>query len=1140
MQINRTTLLSFFCLITIHSFSQRTYTANSVLQTGSWYKLAVKKGGIYKIDLPFLQALGINQSSITSASIRLYGNATGMLPEDNASVRPDDLTENAIFVSDGGDGVFNNNDFFLFYTPGPDTWIKDSVNQSFKHVKNLYTGESYYFLTIGGTGLRISEQDASGTGNRIVNNFRDRLFYELDTINFLKSGKQWYGEEFANLPGKTLSRQFSFSFPGLIGGETMPVVSEVVGRSAGASSSMKLQYGASIIVNHVLPPVGTGQYDPVGITVRAGGQITQPANGPVTLQYLFQPGSINAQAWLNFFEIFPRRLLTMSGSDQLFFRDWESVGAGNRTEFRVSGAGASTVIWDITIPERPVFLKGTFLSDELRVTVNTDQLRELVAFQNQNYLKPEAKGIVSNQNLHALSAIDYVIVTHPSFLSEAQRLAGWHQQKQQLRTAVVTTDQVYNEFASGSPDPAAIRDFMKMLYDKAAGNTATRPRYLLLFGDASYDYRNRFPGNTSFVPCFESTSSLDPLSTYTSDDFFGFLDDAEDPNVNFPLSLLDIGIGRIPARNIQEAKHVVDKVIRYHDKESFGPWRSQITLVADDEDNNLHFDDAEFHASVLQPKPTFQTQKIYLDAYQQQSGSGGSRYPQVNQAINNRIFSGTLIWNYSGHGGFRRLAEEVILDQEMVNTWKNENRLPLFVTATCDFAPYDNPQIFSIGEDLLLREKTGAIALMTTTRVVFAFSNRAINNTFFRQALTPDTDGKYPSLGESIRLTKNATYQNFGDIVNNRKFTLLGDPALRLGFPEFQVKTTSINNRPPGSDTLRAMDRYEIRGEVIDLQGNRLTTFNGDVYPSVYDKLQTQKTLGNDQDSKEAAFQSQTNLLFQGKAKVVNGQFSYSFVVPKDINYQVGPGKISYYADNGLQQGAGAESNWFIGGVGQNPVADLNGPSIKAFINDEYFVNGGITNEMPVLLLKLFDSSGINTVGTGIGHDLTATLDNDPNQYFILNDFYQAEENSYQRGSVRFQLPRLAEGIHQIRIKAWDVMNNSRDLVLEFRVVKDQELKLEQVYNYPNPFTTKTTFMFEHNRPGDVLDVSIRIFTVAGNLVKNIRQTINSSGNRSFEIEWDGKDDYGRKTARGVYIYRIEVKDSEGKKKTAIQKLVVL
>lgn len=1133
--------LLFFLLLLSGSViqAQRTYRANSVLSSGSWYKIAVKTEGIYRVDVATLQTIGVNVSNLSSNSIRLYGNGGGMVPEANNEPRPDDLVENALFVADGGDGVFNGNDYFLFYAPGPDQWTKDSVNKRFRHHKNLYADQSFYYITIGGTGLRIQNRSGNLPANQAVVNFRDRYFYELDTINFLRSGKEWYGEEFSNAPGKVLTRTYTVNVPNLITTAPVTMLSHVAARSVGAGSSFTVRVGGTIALTHFIPASGTGQYDPVAVFNEIPGGFTSTQSA-VGVQYTFQPGSVNAQGWLNWFELFPLRQLTMSGVDQLLFRDWEAVGPGNVAEYRLQGATANTVVWDVTNPLQPVQVQGTLTGNEFRFSATAERLREFVAFQPQNFLRVESKGTVANQNLHGLSARDYLIICHSSLLSEAQRLAAWHQQNSGLRTAVVTTEQVFNEFASGTPDPSALRDFVKMFYDRAGSTVTDRPRYLLLFGDASFDYKNRTPGNTNLVPAYQSDISLDPLATYTSDDFFGFLDDAEDVNTNFPLSLLDVGIGRIPARTVQEAKNVVDKVIRYHDKESFGPWRKEITLVADDEDNNLHLDDAEFHSSVIQSKNAHQLNKVYLDAFRQQSGSGGSRYPDANQAINNRIFSGTLIWNYSGHGGFRRLAEEVILDQDMVNTWSNVNKLPLFVTATCDFAPYDNPLITSLGENILLRERTGAIALMTTTRVVFAFSNRIINNNFFQTALTPTVNGLYPTLGESIRLTKNTTYQNFGDIVNNRKFTLLGDPALRLGFPALKVRTTAINNQVPGADTLKAMDRYVIKGEVTDPAGNRINSFNGNVYPIIYDKVQTLRTLRNDPTSQAVDFQSQSNIIFKGKAQVTNGEFTYTFVVPRDINYQFGNGKISYYADNGETDGAGNETSVIVGGVGNNPVNDQTGPDVKGYLNDEKFVNGGITNETPVLLLKLFDSSGINTVGTGIGHDITATLDNDQNQFFVLNDFYQTDANSFQRGTVRFQLPRLEEGNHQLKIKVWDVMNNSSDYVLDFRVVKDQALKLEKVYNYPNPFTTRTTFMFEHNRPGDVLQVTIRIFSVSGKLVKSLYRTINTTGNRSFEIDWDGTDDFGRKTGRGVYIYQLEVKDSQGKKQSALQKLVVL
>jgi hypothetical protein len=756
-------------------------------------------------------------------------------------------------------------------------------------------------------------------------------------------------------------------------------------------------------------------------------------------------------------------------------------------------------------------------------------------------LNPTVVGKISNEDLHNTSPADLIVVTHPTLIAQAQRLAQLHEQQNGLRTRVVTTEQVYNEFGSGSPDPTALRDFVKMYYDKYGTNAANKPLYLLLFGDASFDYKDRLNNNTNLVPAYENNFSLDPLSTYTSDDFFGFLDDNEDINSGAGINYLDIGIGRIPAKNIEEAKNFVDKIYAYLSPQSFGPWRNNLTFIADDEDGNLHLQDAEIVTSTVSSSaPVFNQQKIYLDAFQQESGSGGSHYPQANQAINNQIYNGTLIWNYSGHGGPRRLAEETILDQEIVSGWNNPDRLPLFITATCDFAPYDNPVINSIGENILLRPKTGGIALMTTTRLVFAFSNRIINNNYLQTALQPDVNGKYKAMGDAVKDAKNYTYQTSGDITNNRKFTLLGDPALTLAYPTLRVRATKVNGISVAqADTLSATETIVMEGEVTDVQNNLLTNFNGTIYPTVFDKPQTINTLANDPASQVTGFSTQNNILFKGKASVANGRFSFTFKVPKDINYQYGNGKLSLYAENGTKDANGFFTGFIIGGAGNNIGGDKEGPEIKPFLNDEKFVNGGISNQNPVLIVKLADSSGINTVGTGIGHDIVATLDNDNRIFFILNDFYQGDLNSYQQGVVRFQLPELEPGPHSIKIKAWDVLNNSNEVMLEFTVSKNEELELNHVLNYPNPFTTSTHFWFEHNKPGQNLKVKLQIFTLTGRVIKSLIQTINTAGNRSNELEWNGKDEYGDKVGRGVYLYRLSVTDLENKKKEQVGKLVI-
>ena len=1105
------------------------------LEQGSWYQLPVSKTGVYRIDGQQLKSWGISLNGLNASSIRLYGNGGGMLPEANGIAVPNGLTENAILVADGGDGIFNEQDFFLFYGQAPDTWQYDASAGRHLFQKHLYAKENFYYLTIGGTGLRINGFQPSGSASYTVTDFEDRYHYESDLDNLLKSGKEWIGEEFSLSPGKKNVYQFAVNFPHIISGTQALFRTSLAARSVGASSNFGVQINGQTILNQSISPVFNDPYAPIANMTfpQANWTISQSA---VNVQFAFNTGSVGGTGWLNWFELFVKRKLDLSGIDQLLFYQASPSSMGAVADFRLANADPSVIIWNISDPLRPRRMITTPAGNEMIFLDSVRGSCTWVAFRPQNYLRISSVNMVPNQSLRALSNTDYLIVTHPNFLTQAQRLAQWHQTNQQLNTVVVTTGQIYHEFSSGKQDPSAIRNFVRYLHQKALTNNQSAPKYLLLFGDGSYDYLDRVAGNTNFVPVYESVRSLEPLETYTSDDFFGYLEPSEDINLN-QSSTLDIGIGRIPAKTPEEATSTVDKIIRYHETSSYGFWRNEITLVADDQDNNLHFDDAEEHARLIQSTTNRIPQKIYLDAYRQQSGSGGSRYPEATLAVNNRILSGTMIWNYSGHGGFRRLAEEVILDNDMVNSWDNSNKLPLFVTATCDFAPYDNPQINSLGENLLLRPRTGAIALMTTTRVVFAFSNRIINNNFFRAALQPEPDGKYLTLGEAIRRTKNLTSN---DPVNNRKFTLLGDPAMRLGFPDQKVRTVSVNGKPITEDTLKALNQYEIKGEVTDVSGNKLTDFNGEVYPVIYDKSQRLSTRKNDPDSRVAEFSVQNNIIFKGKTRAVNGEFSYSFIVPKDINYSFGKGLVSYYAWDGKRSAGANEQQLTIGGVSTNPLTDQTGPQIRAFLNDQNFVNGGIVNQTPLLILQLFDSSGINSAGAGIGHDITAMIDDQPNQFYVMNDFYVADEGSFQRGSVRFQLPAMEEGFHFLTIKVWDVLNNSSTYRLEFNVVKDRELTLANVYNYPNPFTTSTRFMFEHNRPGDQLQATIQIFTVSGQLVKKISQTINSKGNRSFELEWDGTDHFGRKVGRGVYIYQVDIKDSQGKKQSARQKLVLL
>jgi hypothetical protein len=1131
-------IFSLLCCFFYHSAAQRVYKQNSVLSAGNWYKIEVEAQGVYKIDVSFLFSLGL-ASPLPSGQLRLFGRRQYILSEANNSYYSDDLEELAIQVIDGGDGIMNGSDYALFFSAGPHQWLADTAKRSFIHKNNLYSDKAFYFLTIGGTGKRITIQNSSPQPFLSVSSFDEHIVHELDSVNFLSSGKEWFGEELSTQPGRSLSKSFVLTAPLPVPATSFTLVSSLVARAVNSSSRFDVLLNNKNIDQIVIPSVGTGVYDP--FAQQAEKSSSGVLEGPdISIMYNYVPGGINAQGWIDKFNLFYRRQLIIQNA-QISFRDWSSAGNG-AVEFRLGGAGQSTQVWDVSDPVAPVVMKTVLNGSEVRFSNEAFTLKEYISFGTQ-FFTPVFSGKITPQDLHNCVENDYFIITHPSFLSHAQNLAKFHQQKNNLRTVVVTTEQIFNEFSGGIPDPTAIKDFIKMYYDKYKANWKNSGKYLLLFGKGSFDYKNRLTNNTSFVPVYESVSSLDPLSTYTSDDFFGFLDGNEDINSNLLINQLDIGIGRVPVKNADEAKNFVDKVIAYHTPPGLGPWRNHINFIADDEDYNLHLQDAEVLTStVASVAPVFNSYKIYLDAFRQESNAAGGRYPAANEAINNNILNGTLIWNYSGHGGPFRLAEEVVLDQQIVNKWNNADKLPLLITATCDFAPYDNPRLNSLGEQILLRPKTGAIALMTTTRVVFAYSNRIMNNNYLQTALLPDSNKRFKTLGEAVMAAKNFTYTTGGDITNNRKFSLLGDPAMTLGFPRLKIKPILVNGRNIAAqqDTLSATEMINIEGEVTDNNENRITDFNGIVFLTLFDKPQTITTLGNDATSLPVSFQSQTEALFKGKVSATNGKFSFRFRLPKDLNYQYGRGKMSLYGHDGLSDGNGFSNEVSIGGIASDSVRDNEGPAIKAYLNDERFVNGSITNSNPVLIVKLSDSSGINTGTSGIDHNIAATLDNDNNKYYELNDYYETDLDSYQQGTLRFQLPELSPGHHTLKIKAWDVLNNSSEYILEFTVVNDEEIIIEHVLNYPNPFTTKTTFWFEHNKPGVELKVSVAIFTITGKIIKTLRQTIITDGNRSMDIEWNGRDEYGDRIARGVYLYRLTVQTPDGKQANKLQRLVMI
>ncbi|MDE3235358.1 MAG: type IX secretion system sortase PorU [Bacteroidota bacterium] len=1121
--------------------AQRSYAAHSVLASGTWYKIAVTGEGIYKIDLPFLQKMGINTTNLSSSSIRLYGNGGGMLPENNAIRRADDLVENAIEVFDGGDGVINGNDYLLFYAQGPDHWDTDSIHRSFHHQKNLYSDSAYYFLTVGGNGKRIAAQMA-GTlvANTNVTSYDEHIFYEKDLVNLLSSGKQWLGEELSATSTNGYNKNFTATLPGLLLNEPLNLTTSVVARSVGAPAAFSMLVNGQQVQKIDMPAVSGYFLDAYASSIQQA-TLFSAGNASLTLTLQYNATASGAQGWLDWWELLGRCTLSFTGQSQLFFRDWRSVAPGHIANFSIGNTSTATEVWDITDVLHPVKMNTAFLNGQTSFSNEASVLHEYVAFAGSSFNSPAYVGTVATQDLHATSSVDYLIITTPAFMTQANRLADFHRQHNGYTVGVVTTDKIYNEFSDGIPDPTALRDYVKMFYDKSSSGASLAPKYLLLLGAASYDYKNRIANNTNWVPCYESPSSLDPLTTFTSDDYFGLLGDSDDINRATGTALLDIGVGRLPARTIDDATVMVDKIIHYHASQSLGSWRNESVYVADDKDNDLHVQDAEGVSAIAAAADSIlNPNKIYLDAYPLVSGGGGGRYPDVNTAIVNKIQQGVLYFNYNGHGGYQRLADEAILGTPELQQFNNADKLPLFITATCDFAPYDDPAKNAIGGQLLYGDATGAIALMTTTRVVFAYSNRIMNDNYLQVLLQRDAQGNYPTLGDAVRTSKNLTYRSSGDVINNRKFTLLGDPAMRLAFPSLQMQLTAINGHAVnGSDTLQALNTYTMSGIVTDASGNIQTQFNGTVYPVLYDKPQLVSTLGNDPASPVMQFSQQSSILYKGRATVTNGRFSFSFVVPKDINYKTGKGKLSLYAENGTVDAAGASRAFWIGGVGNTVIADTSGPLIKAYLNDTLFVNGNVTNNTPLLLVKLFDRYGINTSGTGIGHDITAMLDSDANNMMVLNTYYQAALDSYQGGWVSFQLPLIKPGKHTLTIKAWNVANYSSTIVIRFEVLPDNASpRIIQLFNYPNPASAGTTFRFQHNLPGSNLDVRLVVYTASGQQVYQKRTTMPNTLSKILEMYWDFREAGGKKLQKGLYFYRIIV-SSNSLQAQAAQRLII-
>lgn len=1116
-------ILLFSLVVSLPLKAGESYANNSVLEKGTWVKVAVDQTGVYRVSYTTLQDWGFSNPQ----NVGVYGFGGQMVPPANSSYRPDDLPAVA---------VWHHNNALYFYGHGPVSWHWDEQRAMFVHQLHSWDNQAVYFL---GDNHSSPEQiqvaaPLSTPANRESHSYDQRHFHENERINLIASGRKWFGESFST---NEIEHSFSFPVSHRIEEEPVKLYAAAAARSGSVSAlQFTLNNQSNPALKLLVPSVNMNDLDGFYAQESSGHATNTIAEESLQVKVRFSNPPANAEAWLDYVGVNTRARLRMEGSS-LLFRDQEARGSGNITRFVVQNTISQTVVWEVSDLLSPMAIPVNHHSGSLDFTIATEELHELVAFNPSGDLpQPRRLGSVKNQNLHAINQADYVIVAPEQFFEQAEDLAALHEKHRDLNILIVAPDQIYNEFSWGHTDPTAIRSFLRMLYEKAGENENLRPRYLLLFGNGSYADRIADPEKKSLIPTYQSENSIHKTNSYVTDDYYGFLDADEGDNDRF--DQLDIGIGRFPVRTQDDAQIAVDKVRTYLEDQDPGNWRQLLTFMADDGDYNIHMRDADILAERMeQNHGTFNLRKIYLDNFAKTNSTQGDKSPDAEDMVNRTIQQGTLIFNYVGHGGVRGLTAEQVITTASISEWTNIRRLPLFVTATCEFSRFDHPTIVSAGERVFLNPYGGAIALLTTTRMVYSSLNFQLNSAFVTNVFKETEYGQKPSLGNIIKNTKNAA----GNTVNKLNFSLLGDPALRLSYPSKNIKTATINQKDVSvsTDTLKALATASLSGFIADEAGQPLHSYNGEVEVTVYDKPQEITTLGNGGQT-PFQFSQYTAILFRGKATVKDGAFELSFRIPYDIRYNFAPGKITYYAqseDSG--EAFGSFKNFVVGGFDLDAPEDNEGPDIELYLNHSNFKAGDLTGKRPVLYAHLKDASGINTSGNGIGHDLVLILNNNSQQPIVLNEYFQASPDDYQSGTIIYLLPELPPGTNHLSLRVWDNYNNSSTAELSFVAENASQLKIRNFNWHPNPLhvSQEGRFSFETDEANAALSVLIEALSTDGKLLGRLNMDLVANANQiapqTLSMQQLGI------VHPGLYLLRFHIRSNTGKETRHLEKIMV-
>lgn len=1157
----------------------------SVLADGEVFKIPVASDGVYRIDRAFLAGLpGLRSpDTIDPNTVAVFTNGGRPLPALNSAPRPADLIETPVLAQGGGDGSFGGSDAVLFYAKGPSGWQYDAED-GWQHYVHPFDTTNYVFIKIGdAASAKVAQASFPGFSDASVREqVEARFFRDFDEFMWSReagTGHTWVSNRIFGGGSRTFLE--NLVLPGLQGGTVRYVTRPAVG--ANPRAALQFSSNGALLHTEALPSASNSSEQPVARSAVVTFTQDVQAGQALSLTMALENQINNPAAVLDWVRVFYPRALTAENNVLPFATPGGEAG---RFEFVLRGFSQPPQVWDVTSPGMVQALGVQASGNAYRVQVEvTDpaQPRELIAFAsgavrslNAGTLcdsDEEASCRVPTQNLHGIAgAPEFVIVTPPIFREQADELADMRRQDG-LSVEVVPVAQIYNEFSGGQVDPRGIRDFFRFLYDQGPDDEPTF-RYALLLGDGHFNYRNlggEAPVLKNWIPPFETEESFDPERSYTSDDYFGLLDEDEGvwPFTRYTFGdardeQVDIGIGRFPVQTVRDAQTMLEKIKHYEDPATFGPWRQRYLFLADDGYNglaaelentpDLHTQNTDVVAERIgEVAPAINQVKVYGVSYERVFLGASHKLPGAKNDLLRGIREGALVVNYSGHGGEFGLAQEELFTDVDAQNLTNFDKLPVFITATCSFGRWDLMEAQSGAEELLLNERGGGIALLTTVRTVYTRGgttntlNVGLNYELNEQLFERDAEGLPRRLGEALLQTKNVRVGYEG---NNRKFNLLGDPTMRLGTPPHDAVITSVNGVPLDEQTgqIKALDTITIQGEVQSADGQRDPSFSGTANLAVYD---AQRQIAIPEDyvdlfTSRPYYVVREDLLWRGQADVNAGRFEATFVVPKDISYSNLPGRISAYATNGESHAGGHTENVIVGGTADNPPNDNEGPEIELFVDGEAFASGGLTSQRPQVLVKLFDESGINTVGAGVGHEMLLVIDNDEQNAINIGNLYESDANSFRSGRVAYTFEEdLGEGPHTLSVRAWDVLNNSGTAEVDLLVANAAELRLANVFNYPNPTTGPTRFVFEHNQPlGSVADVQVRIYTLSGRPVVTLEQDAIVLSGGPEQVVWDGLDDDFDRLAPGVYLYkvRVEVEGTDGARHVSeqLEKLAIV